>query len=217
MMERSRIRSGASVVLAVFFLIPEFLLAQPNVDDAIRISRQGLMFNARSLGMGNAYSTIGYDFSALRMNPATMGLGNEASYTMSVNTNGSHVLEHILRHTEQFHDDQHNAEPGRIHDTLPNLIRPGVRPLRWDIRRIRISTEEGNTTGTTPGPVPSSPVWRRPRIVLPVLSGSSIPTYDNSGRYLGDQTASTVISRSTGMYLTAERCCTSPAACRWRR
>src|SRR5512135_1368934 len=88
-MREHRFRCAVSVMLIMVFAVPEILLAQPSVDDAIRVSRQGLMFNARALGMGDAYSTIGYDFSALRMNPATMGLANEASYTMSINTNGS--------------------------------------------------------------------------------------------------------------------------------
>src|SRR5262245_23699822 len=67
--------------------LPPFVFSQA-VDDAIRISRQGLNFNARSLGMGDAYSTIGYDFTALRMNPATLGLSEGATYTMTINTNG---------------------------------------------------------------------------------------------------------------------------------
>src|SRR5574341_48723 len=57
------------------------------ISDALRVSRQGLHFNARAMGMGNAYSTIGYDFSALRFNPATMAVSNKASYTMTVNSN----------------------------------------------------------------------------------------------------------------------------------
>jgi hypothetical protein len=51
------------------------------------VSRQGLHFNARALGLGNAYSTMGYDFSALGFNPATMALGKKASYSVTMNTN----------------------------------------------------------------------------------------------------------------------------------
>jgi hypothetical protein len=57
------------------------------LSDALRISRQGLHFNARALGMGNAYSTIGYDFSALCFNPATMAANHTNSYTLTMNSN----------------------------------------------------------------------------------------------------------------------------------
>jgi hypothetical protein len=58
-----------------------------DISDALRLSGPGLTFNARALGMGNAYSTIGYDYSALRLNPATLGNVRVATYTASVNTN----------------------------------------------------------------------------------------------------------------------------------
>src|SRR5512136_2817504 len=87
-MTQHMLRGTLGVGLIMVFFMSESLWAQTGVDDAIRVSRQGLMFNARALGMGNAYSTIGYDFTALRMNPATMGFSEGTSYTMSVNTNG---------------------------------------------------------------------------------------------------------------------------------
>ena len=67
-------------------LTPHGAFAQ-QLSDALRVARQGLHFNGRALGMGNAYSTIGGDFSALRFNPATLALSKKASYTASWNTN----------------------------------------------------------------------------------------------------------------------------------
>ena len=57
------------------------------ISDALRLSGPGYTFGARALGMGNAYSTIGNDYSGIRLNPATLGLIDQATYTASVNTN----------------------------------------------------------------------------------------------------------------------------------
>jgi hypothetical protein len=54
-------------------------------DVVRRLSEPGTIFSARALGMGNAYSIIGYDFSATRFNPATMAVVDSASFSMSVN------------------------------------------------------------------------------------------------------------------------------------
>jgi hypothetical protein len=58
-----------------------------DISDALRLSGPGLTFSARALGMGNAHSTIGYDFSAVRLNPATLGNIRASTYSASINTN----------------------------------------------------------------------------------------------------------------------------------
>jgi hypothetical protein len=73
------------VALAVLFLFQTAFSQE--IYDAIRLSGPGWTFNAGALGMGNAYSTVGYDFSAVRMNPATMGLLRNPTASWSVNTN----------------------------------------------------------------------------------------------------------------------------------
>ncbi len=54
-------------------------------DILLRLSEPGTIFSARALGMGNAYSTIGYDFSGTRFNPATMAVLDSTTFAMSVN------------------------------------------------------------------------------------------------------------------------------------
>jgi hypothetical protein len=72
---------------ALAALAPGAGVAQ-QISDVLRITTQGLFFNARALGMGNAYSTIGEDFSALHFNPATMALNDKGAFTMSIAANG---------------------------------------------------------------------------------------------------------------------------------
>jgi hypothetical protein len=57
------------------------------ITDALRVTQPGLHYNAHALGMGNAYSTIGYDLSALLFNPATMAVDNRFSWTVTANVN----------------------------------------------------------------------------------------------------------------------------------
>ena len=54
-------------------------------DVVLRLSEPGTIFSARALGMGNAYSTIGYDYSGTRFNPATMAVLDSTTFAMSVN------------------------------------------------------------------------------------------------------------------------------------
>jgi hypothetical protein len=84
------VKSGAravAILSAIMALGPRASVAQ-QLADVLRVSTQGLFFNARALGMGNAYSTIGYDFSALHFNPATMSVNDRGGYTMSIAADG---------------------------------------------------------------------------------------------------------------------------------
>jgi hypothetical protein len=86
MMEGLRVHVRALMLLLVTGLSATSLYSQ-EIYDAIRLSGPGFTFNAPALGMGNAYSTIGYDFSAVRLNPATLGLSRNAAANWSINTN----------------------------------------------------------------------------------------------------------------------------------
>ena len=79
-------RTGISALFVLLFVGFSQLPAQ-EIYDAIRLSGPGNTYNAAALGMGNAYSTIGYDFSAVRLNPATMGVHRYPTAMWSVNTN----------------------------------------------------------------------------------------------------------------------------------
>jgi hypothetical protein len=54
-----------------FWLLPA---AAQNFNDALRLSYPGLGSSARALGMGNAFTSVSDDFSAVFFNPAGLGL-----------------------------------------------------------------------------------------------------------------------------------------------
>ncbi|MCZ6701614.1 MAG: hypothetical protein O6940_01090, partial [Ignavibacteria bacterium] len=55
--------------------------------DAFRLSQPGIIYDARSLSMGNAYSIIGNTYPATLMNPATLGLAEKTTFSGSINLN----------------------------------------------------------------------------------------------------------------------------------
>ena len=186
-MTEQRLRGAVGVFLIMALVLPGLLLAQQGVDDAIRVSRQGLIFNARALGMGNAYSTIGYDFTALRMNPATLGLSEGTTYTMSVNTNGFLYQNKFFGTQDNFATT--NTTLSQAGFTIPfklDSLRHAVIGLGYtqDKDFNMGGKYDGYNAGSTsfvglltdnPNPVARS-------------LGLIYPTYDNAGRYLGDQT-----------------------------
>ncbi len=73
----------------IFYIVLLFLvtgtLTSQTVGDAVRLSQPGLYTNARAMAMGNTYSVIGNDYSAVLFNPATLGLTEGTEFTGSIN------------------------------------------------------------------------------------------------------------------------------------
>jgi hypothetical protein len=201
-MAERRLRGGAGLFLMMSILIQGSLLAQSGVDDAIRISRQGLNFNARALGMGNAYSTIGYDFAALRMNPATLGLSEGTSYSMSINTDGFVYQSKFYGTTTDFATTNTSLSQAGL--TFPfklDSTRQAVIGLGY------IQDKDFNTGGKYDGYNAGSQSFVGLLTENPNSTARSLgliyPTYDNAGRYLGDQTILTGKFQENGYVLDA--------------
>ncbi|MEK6552627.1 MAG: hypothetical protein AABZ54_04165, partial [Bacteroidota bacterium] len=58
-----------------------------NYNDVFRLSESGIVFGAKSLGMGNAYTAAGNDFSAMMFNPAGLALIKKAELYTGLNYN----------------------------------------------------------------------------------------------------------------------------------
>jgi hypothetical protein len=56
-------------------------------EDAFRLSQPGIIYDARALSMGNAYSIIGNTYTATLMNPATLGLAKKTTFSGTINLN----------------------------------------------------------------------------------------------------------------------------------
>ena len=58
-----------------------------NTSDAVRLSLPGFSLNARSLGMGNAFTGVANDYSATYWNPAGIGMIENSEMTFSLSHN----------------------------------------------------------------------------------------------------------------------------------
>jgi len=74
------------IIFAVALLTANISIAQ-NYNDVFRLSESGIVLGARSLGMGNAYTAAGNDFSAIMFNPAGLALIKNAELYTGYNYN----------------------------------------------------------------------------------------------------------------------------------
>jgi len=158
------------------------------ISDALRLSGPGYTFGARALGMGNAYSTIGSDYSGIRLNPATMGLIGQATYTASVNTNAFpgtsrwNEVETFFSTTSTSFSQLGISVPIAL-DTTRNLVFSlGYNQSRDFNSSIKYDTFNANATSVIQNlAADNNPVLRS--------LGLSYETFDPvSGAYLGDAT-----------------------------
>ena len=158
------------------------------ISDALRLSGPGYTFSARALGMGNAYSTIGNDYSGIRLNPATMGLIEQATYTASVNTNAFpgtsrwNEVETFFSTTSTSFSQLGISVPIGLDSTRNLVFSLGYNQSRDFNSSIKYDTFNPNATSVIQNlTAENSPVLRS--------LGLSYQTFDPaSGDYRGDAT-----------------------------
>ncbi|MGH7492609.1 MAG: hypothetical protein ACREOO_09450 [bacterium] len=175
----------AAVMLFMMFATTRVFSQQ--ISDALRVSRQGLHFNARALSMGNAYSTIGYDFAALRFNPATMAVGGRTSYSATWNTNAFQSTSNYYGTHTAFTTTSTPA--GQIGLTVPfhlDSTRSVVLGLGYtQPKDFDFGYKYEGLNGGSPSFVQALALRGDPTARQ---LGLTYPAYDSSGNYLGDQT-----------------------------
>ncbi len=72
--------------LIILLLIPSIVKSQ-NYNDALRLSELEIANGARSLGMGNAYTAVSDDYSAVLFNPAGLALIKDLELLSSIDIN----------------------------------------------------------------------------------------------------------------------------------
>lgn len=73
------------IILLTLFLVT--LGFAQNYNDALLLSEPGLYSGARALGMGNSYTALSNDFSAVLFNPAGLGLIKRFGLSVNLNSN----------------------------------------------------------------------------------------------------------------------------------
>lgn len=180
-------------LLTVAVMMPAVLVTPAAVSqelsDALRIAGQGLHYNAHALGMGNAYSTLGYDFSALLFNPATMAVNDKFSWTVTANANA-------FLSTTDYYGSKTDFSTSHLSGDQTGL----TMPFKIDSTRVLViglgyTQSRDYNLGFKYEGLNQGGLFRSFTEVLagqgdPTARalGLSFPTYDGSGNYLGDQT-----------------------------
>ena len=190
----------AAAILAVA-LIPHPTSAQ-QITDVLRVSQEGSQFNARALGMGNAYAAVGYDCSALLFNPATMAVNKKFTWSVTANSDAF-----------QSHSDYYG---NRVDFTTTDMNggQTGITfPVRLDSTRSIIvgmsytQSKDFNVGYKFGGLNDGSQVPSFIRILtdqddaVARALGVSYPTYDETDNYLGDETLLGAGMHETGFML----------------
>jgi hypothetical protein len=176
----------ATLILLFTLLAPHGAFSQ-QISDLTRVSRQGLNFSARALGMGNTYSTIGYDFSALRFNPATMALNQKFSYTMTLNANAFRSASNYHGNTINFTTTSSTAGqvgliiPFHLDSTRNLVVGLGYTQAKDFNLGYKYEGFNGGSISFIQGLAMNDDLVAR-------ALGLSYPTYDESGNFLGDNT-----------------------------
>ena len=196
-----RLTLPVSILLCTLFAPAAF---GQQITDALRVSRPGLHYNAKALGMGNAYSTLGYDFSALLFNPATMAASDKFSWTVTANANA-------FRSSTDYYGNKTDFTTSNMSGDQTGL----TMPFRLDSTRALViglgytqSTDYNHgfkylgLNGGSEFPSFIQVLAGRDDPTSRAL-GLSYPAFDGSGNPLGDQT---VLSDSLfeGGYLLGE-------------
>jgi long-subunit fatty acid transport protein len=77
------------IILSFVFIISvtNLITYSQNFNDVLRLSQPGLQSSARALGMGNSFSAVADDYSAVYFNPAGLGLIKRFELSGSMNYN----------------------------------------------------------------------------------------------------------------------------------
>jgi hypothetical protein len=184
---RKALIAVAAVVPLTALLAPVALAQQ--LTDALRASQQGMQFNARALGMGNAYSTVGYDFAALRFNPATMGVSDKFSWSVTVDADA--FRSRTDYYGNRLHYTTSNMTGGQLGLTVPfrldstrNLV-VGLGYTQTKDFNLGYQFEGLNLGSSFPSFVQVLAAQEDP--TARVL-GLSFPVLDGSGNAIGDRT-----------------------------
>ncbi|MBU2493713.1 MAG: hypothetical protein KJ571_13885 [Bacteroidetes bacterium] len=169
----------------VFFLIAGTLSAQ-NFNDALRLSEPGLGSSARALAMGNSFTAVSNDYSAVFFNPAGLGLINDASLSMGLN------YENLENSASLFGSTTKNSigatNFSRIGLVFPFPTYRGSLVFAFGYNQNKSFNRTLKFDGYNSGNNSYIQYLTSFNDDIPYLLGLSYPVYDNNDNYISDET-----------------------------
>jgi len=165
---------------------PTQLVPPPNYVDALRMSQNDIIYSAKALGMGNAFATLGGEYTAVLMNPATLGLIDSTTFSFSTNFRAFTNNTTYLSNTSDFSTNSSKLSQFGMAAPLELASRNVVIALGFS--QSKDFNNSLKATGFNSQPSSLIQTLTGFNSAIPANLRLSYATFDSSGQYVGDQT-----------------------------
>jgi len=165
---------------------PTQLAPVPNYVDALRMSQNDIIYSAKSLGMGNAIATLGSEYTAVLMNPATLGLIDSTTFSFSTNFRAFTNNTTYLSNTSDFSTNSSKLSQFGMAAPLTLASRDVIIALGFT--QSKDFNHSLKATGFNAGPTSLIQTLTSANSAIPAALRLSYATFDTAGQFLGDET-----------------------------
>lgn len=165
---------------------PTQLAPVPNYVDALRMSQNDIIYSAKALGMGNAFATLGAEYTAVLMNPATLGLIDSTTFSFSTNFRAFTNNTTFLSNASDFSTNSSKLSQFGMAAPLTLASRDVIIALGFT--QSKDFNNSLKATGFNTGSSSLIQTLASNNSAIPAALRLSYATFDSTGRFLGDQT-----------------------------
>ncbi len=143
-----KLRTISIISITILLALPTIASAQ-FIDDAQRLAMPGFGVGARALGMGNAYSGVASDFSALYWNPAGLALAQMGEFSFGLSYLAPSDASTFFGN--QLTENANATNLNTLGFVLPVPVRRGAFSIAFGFTRQSNFTSGMSFSGYNPG------------------------------------------------------------------
>ncbi len=176
-----------SILTVVFlFLILFNIQYSQNFNDALRLSEPGIGSSAKALGMGNAFTAVANDFSAVLFNPAGLALKRKMEFSTGLNYNS--LANDALFFDNATSTTESSTKFGQFGLILPFPTYRGSFVVAVGYNRTKDFTQNLKFDGFNPGNNSFIQHLTSFNDDVSFLLGTSYPLFDTDDNFIKDTT-----------------------------
>ncbi|HPN39193.1 MAG TPA: outer membrane protein transport protein [Melioribacteraceae bacterium] len=172
-------------LLSFIIFISLNIMAQ-GISDVVRLSEPGLGSGARTIGMGNSFTSVADDFSAVFSNPAGLGLIKRFELSTGFDFNKVNNNTTFLNNSTDF--SQNNANFSQLGFVYPFPTIQGSLSFAAGLTKQKDFNKIVKYTGFNPYNTSMIQDLTSKTDDIPYDLGLSYPVYNNQNQYLYDET-----------------------------
>ncbi len=179
-------RKRIILISFAFLLNLNFIMIAQNANDALRLSEPGIISNARALGMGNSYITLGNDYSSIIFNPAGLGLSKQSKISGGFYYRAYDNNSTFFGNTNNYTNS--TTQLSQLGGVFPLATTRGSLVLAFGYQREKDFTSALSFDGYNPNNNSMIQDLTSKNDDIPFELGLSYPLFDNEDYYLYDST-----------------------------